>query len=294
MRPRPVILVLVPAVTGMLCAPARTQTAPATPWDRVAAILGTPAVPAAGYTRFNLPRRDLTVRLDGVTLATPLATGAWVGFSGTASEAEAMGDLVLLARELHPVLAALARQHIEVTGIHNHLVGEEPRLIYVHFHAMGAAVDLASRLDSALAHTGTPRPITAAQVPPVTIDTALIFGGLGQRGHSAGAVAQLSFDLVSGRVRWHGRTLVPAMAYGTPINIQMVNTRRAVATGDFAVLASRVPRVLDAFASGGVTAEALHTHMVGEKPAVYFIHFWADGSLADVVRELRAALDAAR
>lgn len=293
MRARLGTLLLGPLLLG-LWSSGEAQTAPPSPFDTVAAILKTPAVPSAGYVRFNLPRRDLAVRLDGATLAIPMATGAWVGFAGTARTAEAMGDLVLTARELGPVLAELAKQRVEVTGIHNHLVGEEPRLVYVHFHAMGTPADLASRLDSAIARTGTPRPVAPVRAPPVTIDTALIFQGLGASGHAVGDVAQLGFDLVRQRVRWNGRTLVPAMAYGTPINIQMVNPGRAVATGDFAILADRVPRVLDALAAGGITAEALHTHMVGESPTVYFIHFWADGTLADVVHGLKAALDAAR
>lgn len=291
---RPGILALGVAGLGLMVRAAPAQSAPAQRWDTVASILKTPAVPSAGYTRFNLPRRDLTVRLDGATLAAPLATGAWAGFTGTARAAEAMGDLVLTAGEVKPVLAELAKQRIDVTAIHNHLIGEEPRLVYVHFHATGTPADVASRLDAAIARTGTPRPVTAVQAPPVTIDTALVFHGLGQSGHAAGNVAQLGFDLVRSRVRWMGHTLVPAMAYGTPINIQMVNPGRAVATGDFALLAAQVPRVLGAFAAHGITAEALHTHMVGESPAVYFIHFWADGSLADVVRGLKAALDATK
>lgn len=287
------VLLLCPVALG-LCPIANAQSAPASPFDTVAIILKTPAVPSAGYVRFNLPRRDLTVRLNGTALAVPMALGAWAGFAGTAREAEAMGDLVLTARELGPVLAELEKQRIAVTGIHDHLVGEEPRLVYVHFHAMGAPADLASRLDSALARTGTPRPVAPAQAPPVTIDTAFIFQTLGASGHAAGNVAQLGFDLVRHRVRWEGHTLVPAMAYGTPINIQMVNPGQAVATGDFAVLAAQAPRVLGAFAAHGITAEALHTDMVGESPPVYFIHFWADGSLADVVSGLKAALDAAK
>ena len=291
--PRPLVPVLACALT-VLVVPLRAQQRPPSPFDTVAAILRSPAVPSAGYTRFNVPRRDLTVRMNGVTLAVPMAQGAWAGFTGSARRAEAMGDLVLTIPELQPVLAELAARRIDVTGIHNHLAGEEPRLVYVHFHAMGAAADLAVRLDSVLARTATPRPVVAALAPPVTIDTAFVFQGLGATGHAAGVLAQLGFDLVRRGVRWEGHTLVPAMAYGTPINIQMVAPGRAVATGDFALLAAQVPRVLAALAAAGITAEALHTHMVGESPQVYFIHFWADGTLPDVVHGLKAALDAAR
>ncbi len=281
-----------PLITAVLpCALAAQSPAR---WDSVAAILETRAIPSAGYVRFNFPRRDLVVRIGDVVLASPLATGAWAGFSATGRRTMVMGDLVLTAGEVKPVLAALARQHIAVTGIHNHLIGEEPRLVYVHFHGEGDAIALAAGLDSALALTSIPRPVASLAAPPVTIDTSLVFGTFGRPGHAEGNVVQLGLDLVRRRVRWNGETLVPALAYGTPINIQAVNPSRAVATGDFALLAPQVPRVLEALAAAGITADALHTHMVGEAPTVYFIHFWADGPLAEVVRGLKAAVDSAR
>ena len=294
MRRVPGILLVSAFCLGAPGRSATAQGAPAQRWDTVAAILETTAVPSSGYVRFNFPRRDLTVRMGDVTLAVPLAAGAWAGFAGTASGAMTMGDLVLTESELKPVLVELERQHIEVTGIHNHLVGEEPRLIYVHFHAAGEAPALAARLDSVLARTAIPRPVASAAAPPATADTALIYSSLGATGRAQGNVVQLGFDLVRRRVEWQGETLVPALAYATPINIQVVSPSRTVATGDFALTARQVPAVLAALAAHGITAEALHTHMVGESPPVYFIHFWADGPLADVVQGIKAALDAAR
>ncbi|PYO90258.1 MAG: hypothetical protein DMD58_07255 [Gemmatimonadetes bacterium] len=196
--------------------------------------------------------------------------------------------------EVKPVLAELARQRIAVTAIHNHLVGEDPKITYVHFHAEGNPVELAGRLDRVLALTGAPRPVTAAAPQPVTIDTALVFNTLGLRGRAQGAVAQLSVVLVPGTVTLHGRTVTPALGYGTPINIQVVGPDRAVATGDFTVLAAKVAPVFEALTAHGITATALHSHLVGEEPKLYYMHFWADASLTDVLRGLRAPLDAAR
>jgi len=287
-------IVLAVALGCATAVPAAAQGPLEPVWDTVATILRTPAVPSAGYVRYNLPRRDFTVRMGDVTLAVPLAAGAWVGFAGTARQAVAMGDLVVTRTELGPVEAELLRQRLDVTGVHDHLVGEEPRLTFVHFHGEGAAADLARRLDSALAKTGTPRPVTVAATPPVTLDTALVFNALGQHGRAAGNVAQLSFELVAKKVRWHGDPLVPALALGTPVYLQLINPSRAVATGDFAVLAPQVGPVLRAMAANGIVVEALHSHLVGETPPVYFIHFWSDGRLAEVVHGLRAALDAAK
>lgn len=288
-------LLVVLSTAGSPAAPASAGTPPAgAPWDSVARVLGTPDVFAGGYHRFNLPRKDLTVRVGDVVVAPELALGSWAGLSGDPGDAILMGDLVLTVPELGPVLAELARQRIDVTAIHNHLAGEEPRLVYLHFHGHGDAISLAHRLDAALALTGTPRPVAAPVPQPLAIDTSAVFQGLGRSGRAHGAVAQVSFILVPGTVAMHGQTVTPAMGYASPVNIQMVGPSRAVATGDFAVPGGKVEGLLEALAEHGVVATALHTHMIGESPTLYFIHFWADGPPGDVVKGLRAAVDAAR
>jgi hypothetical protein len=205
-----------------------------------------------------------------------------------------MGDLVLLSTELGPVLAELARQGLDVTAIHNHLVGEEPELTYAHFHGHGNALELARKLDRALSLTALPRPVGSPSTVPLSIDTTLVFRGLGRSGRAHGSVAQVGFMLVSGKVTMDGMTVTPALGYASPVNIQAIDLSRAVATGDFAVLGDKVQPMLRALASHGITATALHTHMIGESPTIYFMHFWADGPLAQVVEGLRAAIDAAR
>lgn len=283
-------------IAALFVAPAaavRAQAPLPAPWDSVGKVLKTSGTQAAGYYRYGWPRRDITLRIGDVTVAPALALGAWAGFAGEPSAATMMGDLVLTADEVKPVLAELANQHIGVTAIHNHIVGD-PQVTYVHVHADGAALDLAARLDRVLARTKTPRPPTAAAPQPVTIDTATVFGTLGIRGRAQGNVAQLSAVLVSGAVTMDGQTLNPAQAYGTPINIQMLAGGRAVATGDFSITADKVGPVMDALTAHHITATALHTHLIGETPKIYYMHFWADGPLPEVLSGLRAALDAAR
>jgi Domain of Unknown Function (DUF1259) len=288
---------VLPFVLGILVTPGARGLAQGSgnaQWDAVGRILKSPPAPAAGYVRFNFPRRDITLRIGDVTVATAMASGTWAGFSGDPANVTMMGDLVLLAGELKPVLAELANQHIAVMAIHNHLAGESPPLLYVHYHADGNAADLAQRLDRVLVHTATPRPVTVAAPAPVTIDTALVFATLGLHGRAQGNVAQASAMLVNGQVTMDGRVVNPAMGYGTPVNIQMVSGNRAVATGDFSVLATKASDVVRALSVNGITATAMHTHLVGEQPQIRYIHFWADGPLPDVLRGLKAALDAAR
>ena len=278
----------------LLSSTAAAQASLGAPWDSVSGILKTQGMLTGGYHRYNFPRRDITLRIGDVTVSPALALGAWAGFGGGPGDAMMMGDLVLITGEVKPVLAELSRQRLDVTAIHNHLSGEEPRITYVHFHGQGRAVDLAMRLDHVLALTSIPRPVVAAAPPAVTIDTAMIFRAMGASGKAQGNVAQLSYVLVPGRVAMHGRTVVPALGYGSPVNVQMVSATRTVATGDFAVLGSKVDGVLDALATNGIAATAVHNHLIGEVPVLYYIHFWADGAPADVLRGLRAAIDAGR
>lgn len=263
-------------------------------WTEVGRILKTAAVPSAGYQRYNFPRRDLTVRMGDVTVATAMAFGSWAGFSGEPANATLMGDLVLTPAELKPVQAEMARQGIDIAAVHNHLTGESPEVIYMHYHAHGAALDLARKLDAALAVTATPRPVTGGAAPPVTIDTATVFRMLGTSGKAQGNVAQVSYMLVTGAVTMGGTPLVPAMAYGSPVNVQAVSASRFVATGDFAVTARQLDPLVRGLVTHGITATAVHTHLVDDAPRIYFVHFWADGAPAAVLGGIRAAVDAAK
>lgn len=263
-------------------------------WREVGRILQTPAVATGGYQRFNFPRRDITLRMGDVIVSPAIALGGWAGFGGTPRDAMMMGDLVVTSAELKSVLAELERQHLDVTSIHNHLAGEQPSVTYIHFHGSGDAVDLATRLDRAVARTAVPRPVAAPAPAALSVDTARVFKAMGTSGRAQGSVAQLSFMLVKGAVTMHGTPLVAALAYGSPVNLQMVDARRAVATGDFAVTEGQVAPVVNALAREGITATAVHSHLIGEAPRLYYIHFWADGALDDVLRGLRAAVDAAR
>ena len=268
--------------------------APTTAWDSVGTILQTAPAPTGGSQRYNFPRRDITLRVRDVTVAPALALGGWLGFAGSPRAAMVMGDLVLLGDELGPALSELNAQGIEVSAIHNHIVGD-PQVTYLHVHSSGNAVELARKFDKVLARTRTPRPVIAAAVAaPVTIDSGLVFRTLGLTGRAQGAVAQMSVVLPTKPVKMGGMPVLGALAYGTPINVQMIDTGRYVATGDYAVLESRVQPVIAALARNGITATAVHSHLIGESPRVYYIHFWADGAPAAVLTGLRAALDAGR
>ncbi len=64
---------------------------------------------------------------------------------------------MLTANEVVPVQRALVENGIEVTALHNHMLGEEPRLFFMHFWAVDEAEKLARGLRAALERTNSRR-----------------------------------------------------------------------------------------------------------------------------------------
>src|SRR5438128_10967890 len=79
-----------------------------------------------GAHKFSMPRSDLKVTLDGVELKAGFALGSWAAFHKMGNQSEVMGDLVLTETEIAPVMQKLTDSGMEVTALHNHLVGTNP------------------------------------------------------------------------------------------------------------------------------------------------------------------------
>ena len=62
---------------------------------------------------------------------------------------------MLIASEVNPVIKALRENGIQVTALHSHMLGEEPRLYFMHFWANDDAVKLAHGLGAALDKTNS-------------------------------------------------------------------------------------------------------------------------------------------
>src|SRR5437667_12457801 len=105
-----------------------------------------------------------------------------------------MGDLVLTEDEVTPVMTKLEEGGVEPTALHNHVLHESPRVMYMHIHAMGDAVKIAKAVHDALALSKTPFAAPAAAAPnqDLGIDTKQIDRIMGQTGKLNGVVFQYS------------------------------------------------------------------------------------------------------
>jgi len=65
----------------------------------------------------------------------------------------------------------------------------------------------------------------------------------------------------------------------------------AVVAGDVAMLAPEITPVLKALRSNGIDVVAMHHHMTGTDPDVYFLHYWGKGPAAKLATGVKAAVD---
>jgi hypothetical protein len=99
---------------------------------------------------------------------------------------------------------------------------------------------------------------------------------------------------VTDEVRLADGSLVPGFGLTSPINFQAIDGGQALTTGDFAVPAAKAQGVIQRLASGGITPTAVHSHLIGERPNISYIHFWGKAPLDSLLTGLASALDAAR
>src|ERR1700687_2523716 len=144
------------ATCGVALTIATAANAQEIDWKKVDTALGSSATVAGKVHRYGLPRSDLQVTVDGVTIRPTLALGGWAAFMPMRGEAMVMGDLVLLETEINPVMAKLLEGGIEITAVHNHLLRANPETFYMHIGGHGDPVKMAEVLRSALAMRKTP------------------------------------------------------------------------------------------------------------------------------------------
>jgi hypothetical protein len=265
---------------------------PGVDWAAVDRAMGRAGVSQAnGIYRFNFPRGDMSVTVDGVAIRPALALGGWIAFKPVTGGAVAMGDLVVSGEEVSPVMKRLQAGGIEQTAIHHHLIRESPRVLYMHVHAHGDPVAIATTIREAMALTKAPAPAAAAPAGgDPGVDTAGLAKTLGHSGRINGGVYQVSVPRIE-TVKDGGIEIPSVMGLGTAINFQPTGGGKAAITGDFVLVAAEVNGVSRILRENGIEVTALHNHLLNDEPRLFFMHFWANDDVLKLARGLRAALD---
>jgi hypothetical protein len=241
--------------------------------------------------RFSFPRRDLRVTVGDVQVRPSLALGSWVAFKRMPDgQAMVMGDLVLTENEINPVISALQQGGVQQTAVHNHILGGSPNTMYVHIRAHGRELEIARAIRRGLEASKTPLDTTpAGAAPAFTLDTAAIAKALGHGGRVNGGVYQVNVARAE-RITEDDHEVPASMGLATAINFQPTDDGKAAVTGDFVMIGTEVNAVIRALRDNGIGVTALHSHMIGETPRLYFMHFWANDDAIKLARGLAAAL----
>jgi hypothetical protein len=122
------------------------------------------------------------------------------------------------------------------------------------------------------------------------LDTAAIASALRVKGKLNGGVYQFSIPRRE-KIKEDKIEIPPSMGVATAINFQSTGTTKAAVTGDFVLLRRELNSVIWSLTQNGIEVTAIHSHMTGEEPRLFFLHFWANDDAVKLARGLRAALD---
>jgi hypothetical protein len=94
-----------------------------------------------------------TTRMHGADAGNAMGVNTWAAFAGSDDRAVVDGDFAMLETELQPVLKALRGAGIDIVAIHQHMTGEQPRILFLHYWGVGSTQELARGLRAALDRT---------------------------------------------------------------------------------------------------------------------------------------------
>lgn len=250
----------------------------------------------SGVVKISWARTDVAVRVDGMPLPPAAGLGSWAAFMPTPKGAMVMGDTVVFQDEVDAAMDAAFAHGLSVTALHNHYFYDEPHVYFMHIEGEGDSATLAAGVRAvwgAIRAVRTQHPMPAMGFPgdvpkPGHLDDAALAKIIGQSPTVAGGVMKftLAHDSSMGGIPVGGRMGLTTWA------AFVGEDRLASMDGDFSMNAADVQPVLHALRKAGIHVVALHTHMIGETPVVYFTHFWGKGPAADLARGFKAALDA--
>ena len=127
--------------------PAKTSLDPA----RIEAVLHRKGDLSNGVYKVVIGR---TTSMHGGTMGNTMGVNTWAAFAGSDDQAVVDGDFAMIESELQPVLKTLRGAGINIVAIHQHMTGESPRIMFLHYWGIGSTQALAEGLRAALDKTG--------------------------------------------------------------------------------------------------------------------------------------------
>lgn len=129
--------------------PAKTSLTP----SKIDTIIGKKGTLKDGVYKVVIGR---AAKMDGYDIGNAMGVNTWAAFVGSDDKAVVDGDFAMHESELQNVLKVLRNAGIYIVAIHQHMAGEQPRFMFLHYYGIGKAETLVNGLRAALDVTKEP------------------------------------------------------------------------------------------------------------------------------------------
>ena len=241
------------------------------------------------------PRVDVKVTVDDWPLAPFMGLSSWVSFLSLENSLMAMGDLVLFEDEVNPVMKVAIANGLSITALHNHFFFDHPRVYFMHINGKGDAGALAlaiKRSFDQIKAIRTKNPKPASNFKGISIPTkSSISKEIVQ--NILGVDCQEQNGMVKAVI---GRTIQMDVIIGKQMGVNSWvafggTNEQAIVDGDIAILEEELQAVINALQNSNINIVAIHNHMIYEQPRMLFLHFWGKGSVKELAKGFKSAIE---
>ena len=104
--------------------------------------------------KYTVGRADLQSIMMGTEMTAAIGLNSWAAFAGKQADSHIAGDIAMLEHEVNPVIKVLRAHNLEVVAVHNHMLFDQPRMMFLHYYGRGPAAQLATGFRAALDQLG--------------------------------------------------------------------------------------------------------------------------------------------
>ncbi|MBI1397955.1 MAG: DUF1259 domain-containing protein [Betaproteobacteria bacterium] len=115
--------------------------------EKIESVIGSHGTLKDGVFKIVIGRE---ARMGGQTIGKGMGVNIWAAFAGSDEHAIVDGDFAMQEDEVQGVLKALRAADIDIVSLHNHMLGESPHYMFLHYWGVGSTTHLARGLRAAL------------------------------------------------------------------------------------------------------------------------------------------------
>jgi hypothetical protein len=244
--------------------------------------------------KIRIPRTEIILNVQGHRVTVGFPIESWVAFSPEIRGGGLLiGELQLLEEEVNPVASAALDVGLEINGLANAMLFDQPRLLTLDLSGTGSFDKLASAVRKCLdaitathsAKAGTP------SRPPFPKTSAIDAGPIDAILSMKGSVTNGVYRASIGQITVLNNTPVgKEMGVSTSVVFSGTN-QNAMVQGEIVATGEQLQRVLRALRARRLGLISIRNHIISEHPQLLFVRFEGNGPATDLARAVRYALD---